>query len=112
MQSPLTSAWCATTPFLAYLAPSPEERLGQRAMKKGLRGRNSPMCTLSQNGYGDKCCRHFRPSCPTKAPEGGKEKGEGGSRRGSGKMGKPKPYRVNPKPYELNPKLYKLNPKP
>ena len=21
--------------------------------KKGLRGRNSPMCTLSQNGYGD-----------------------------------------------------------
>ena len=22
--------------------------------KKGLRGRNSPMCTLSQNGYGDK----------------------------------------------------------
>ena len=28
--------------------------LGVGVMEKGLRGRNSPMCTLSQNGYGDR----------------------------------------------------------
>ena len=31
-----------------------ESRRGSRSWtKKGLRERNSPMCTLSQNGYGD-----------------------------------------------------------
>ena len=30
--------------------------------KKGLRGRNSPMCTLSQNGYGDEMALSFRYS--------------------------------------------------
>ena len=46
-------------------------QVGER--QKGLRGRNSPMCTLSQNGYGDRamlslslvatCCHVVLPRC-------------------------------------------------
>ena len=32
--------------------------------KRGLRGRNSPMCTLSQNGYGDRNLRSRTWHCP------------------------------------------------
>ena len=44
--------------------------------KKGLRGRNSPMCTLSQNGYGDKPARlpcpplNFHGASPTAVAHG------------------------------------------
>ena len=31
---------------------------GFEPQPKGLRGRNSPTCTLSQNGYGTPCCGH------------------------------------------------------
>ena len=36
------------------LAAFHAKALGIGAKQKGLRGRNSPMCTLSQNVYGDK----------------------------------------------------------
>jgi hypothetical protein len=36
-------------------APAFDARGNRTAWQKGLRVRNSPTCTLSQNGYGDSC---------------------------------------------------------
>ena len=45
--------------------------LGSKHVQKGLRDRNSPTCTLSQNGYGDKMS--WSTSCPAKRSEQGEK---------------------------------------
>ena len=37
-------------------------------LRKGLHDCNSPMCTLSQNGYGDTTCQHLMTLCFTADP--------------------------------------------
>jgi hypothetical protein len=65
---------------------------GFELVQKGLRKRNSPMCTLSQNGYGDCLCRPSaialsrsrRKAQAKKKPQERHRNGEGARQKGVG----------------------------
>jgi hypothetical protein len=46
-----------------WLSVMQDDKLPPAVFEKGLRGRNSPICTLTQNGYGDQRANAWKHIC-------------------------------------------------